>query len=165
MGAYVADFTVVDRKKIRKGTTERHESKQQALRGTGVNIDCRWASTGIAKLWVSLPKQGVALATISRRITRIISEHKFQGITIKRRNSKNVYTTPYEIYGPQEVIKTLSDPFHWERKCWITMLNKKLLLPTDYGADDESTLKMGVKQPRTMNPALRNQNVQENSII
>ena len=37
----IADFTVVDRKKMRKGSTEAHESKQQALRGTGVNIDCR----------------------------------------------------------------------------------------------------------------------------
>ena len=72
-----------------------------------MNINCRWAPTGIAKLWVSLPKQGVAMGTISRRITRIIGEHKLQGITIKRRNSKNGYTTPYEIYGPHEVIKTL----------------------------------------------------------
>ena len=95
-----ADFTVADRKKMRKGTTERSGSKHQALRGTGVNIDCRWAPTGIAKLWVSLPKQGVAMTTINRTITRIISEHKLQGITIKRRNSKNGYTTPYEIYGP-----------------------------------------------------------------
>ena len=161
-----ADFTVIDRKKMRKGTTQRSGSKQQALRGTGVNIDCRWASTGIAKLWVSLAKQGVAMATIiSRRITRIIGEHKLQGITIKRRNSKNGYTTPYEIYGPHEVIKTLSDPGHWENKCWITMYNKKFLLPTDYGANHESTLKMGAKQPSSMNPALRNQNVQKNSII
>ena len=134
-----ADFTAVDRKKMRKekeekkrknvylnykfditmstylssrrkGTTERHKRKQQDLRGMRVNIDCRWAPTGIAKLWASLPKQGVAMATISRRITRIIGEHKLQGITIKRRNSKNGYTTPYEIYDPQEVIKTLSDP-------------------------------------------------------
>ena len=37
-----ADFTVVDRKKMRKGTTERRESNQQALRGTGGNIDRRW---------------------------------------------------------------------------------------------------------------------------
>ena len=57
-------------------TTEGRESKQQALIGTRVNIDSRWAPTGIAKLWVSLPKQGVAMATISRRITRIIGEHK-----------------------------------------------------------------------------------------
>ena len=63
-----ADFTVVDRKKMRKGTTERHESKQQALRGARVNINCRWAPTGIAKHYVSLPKQGVAMATISQRI-------------------------------------------------------------------------------------------------
>ena len=96
----IADFTVVDRKKIRKGSTERHESKQKVLRGTGVNIDCRWAPSGIGKLGVSRPKQGVAMATISRRITRIIGEHKLQGITIKRRNSNNGYTTPYEIYGP-----------------------------------------------------------------
>ena len=34
-----ADFTVVDRQKIRNGTTERSGSKQQALRGTGVNIN------------------------------------------------------------------------------------------------------------------------------
>ena len=51
-----ADFTVVERKKKRKVFTERHESKQQAQKGTGVNIDCRWAPPGIAKLWVSLPK-------------------------------------------------------------------------------------------------------------
>ena len=107
-----ADFTVVDRKKRRKGTTEMRESKQQALRETKVNIDCRWAPTGIAKLCVSLPKQGVAMATISRRITRIIGEYKLQRITIKRRKSKNGFTTPYEIYGPHEVIKTLSDPGH-----------------------------------------------------
>ena len=44
------------------------------------------------------------------------------------------------------------------------MYNNKFLLPTDYGANDESTLKMGVKQPSPMNPALKNQ-VQENSII
>ena len=93
-----AAFLVVDRNKMRKGTTERHEIKQQALSGTGENIDCRWAPTGIGKLWVSLPKQGVAMATISRRITSIICEHKLQGITIKRRNSNNGYTTPYEIY-------------------------------------------------------------------
>ena len=53
-----ADFTVVDRKKKIKVSKERHESKQQAQRGTGVNIDCRWAPLAIAKLWVSLPKQG-----------------------------------------------------------------------------------------------------------
>ena len=50
----------------------------------------------IAKLWVSLAKQGVAMATISRRITRIIGEHKLQGIPIKRKNSKNSCTTSYE---------------------------------------------------------------------
>ena len=105
------------------------------------------------------------MATISRRITRIIGEQKFQGITIKSRNSKNGYTTPYEIYGPHEVIKTLSDPGHWEKKCWITMYNKKFMLPTDYSANNESTWKMGAKQLSPMNPAQRNQNVQENSII
>ena len=75
-------------------------------------------------------------------ITRFVGEHKLQVITIKRRNSKNGYTTPYEIYGPHEVIKALSDPGHWEKKCWITMYNKKFLLPTDYGTNDESTLKI-----------------------
>ena len=150
---------------MRKGTTERSGSKQQTLRGTGVNIDCRWAPTVIAKLWVSLPKPGVAMATISRRITKIIGEHKLQGLTIKRRNSTNGYTTPYDIYGPHEVIKTLSDPGHREKKCLITMYKQKFLLPTDYGANDESSLKIGAKQPSPMNPALRNQNVQENSII
>ena len=45
------------------------------------------------------------------------------------------------------------------------MYNKKFLLPTDYGANDKSTFYMGVKQPSPMKPALRNQNVQENSII
>ena len=88
-----------------------------------------------------------------------------QGITVKRRNSKNGYTTPYEICGSHEMIRTLSDPDHWEKKCWITMYNKKFRLPTDYGANDKSTLKMGTKQPSPMNPVLRNQNVQENRII
>ena len=63
-----ADFTVVGRKKMRKGITESSGSKQQALRGTGVNIDCRWAPTGIAKLWISLPKQGVAMATKNKSV-------------------------------------------------------------------------------------------------
>ena len=157
-----ADFTVVDSKKMRMGTTERHESKQQAQREMGENIDCRWAPTGIAKLWVSLQKQGVALATLSRRITKFTAEHKLQGITIKRRNSKNGYTIPYEIYGPQEVIKTIADAGHWEKKCWTTMCNEKFLI---HGGNDESTLKMGINQPSPMNPALRNQNVQQNSII
>ena len=83
------------------GITERHESKQQALRGTRVNIDYRWAPPGVAKLWASIPKQGVAMATISRTITRTNGEHKLQGITIKRWNSKNGYAAPYKIYGPQ----------------------------------------------------------------
>ena len=94
-----AAFTVVDRKKKRKVSTERSESKQQAQRGTGVNIDCRWAAPGIAKLWVSFPKQGVAMTTISQRITRIIAELKLPEITIERRRYRNGYTTPYEIYG------------------------------------------------------------------
>ena len=95
-----ADFTVVDRKKMRKGTTERSGSKLQALRGTGVNIDSRWASTGIAKLWVSLPKQGIAMATISRRIIRIIGEHKLQEITIKRRTQSTIiqHDTRYMVH-------------------------------------------------------------------
>ena len=90
-----ADFTVIDRKKMRKGTTEGHEIKQQELRGTEVNIYCRWAPPFFGKLWVSLPKHGVAMATISRKITRIILEHNLQGITIKRKNSKNGNTTSY----------------------------------------------------------------------
>ena len=67
----------------------------------GVNIDCRWAPPGIAKLWVSLPKQGAAMITISWRITKIISERRLPEITIKRRLSKNGFTTPFEIYGSQ----------------------------------------------------------------
>ena len=55
----------------------------------------------------------------------------------QEKNSKNGYTTPYEIYGPLEV--TLSDPGHWKKKWWITMYNKKLMLLTDYGSNDEST--------------------------
>ena len=62
------------------------------------------------------------MTTISRRIRRIIGEHRLQEITIKRRRSKNGYTTPCEIYGyttpceicgPQEVINTLSDKCSW----------------------------------------------------
>ena len=123
-----------------------------------MNIDCRWAPPGIAKLWVSLPKQGAAMTTISRRITKIISERRLPEKTIKRRPSKNGFTTPFEIYGLQELIKTLSDPGHWE-KCWITMYTKKFLLPTDYGAHDKNTLKMGVRHQSLLKPAPRNQNV------
>ena len=57
----------------------------------------------------------------------------------------------------------LSDPSHWEKKCWIMMY--KFLLLMDYGTIDESTLKMGIKQPSSMNPVLRYQNVQETSIM
>ena len=111
-------------RKKRKVSRERHESKQQAQRGTGVNIDCRWAPPGIVKLWVSLPKQGAAVTTISRRITKIISERRLPEITIKKRHSKNGFTTPFAIYGSQEVIKTLSDPGHWEKKCWMVLYTK-----------------------------------------
>ena len=62
-------------------------------------------------------------------------------------------------------LKTLSDPGHWEKKCWIMMYDKKFLLLTDFGTNDEITLKMGVRKPSPVNPAVRNQNVQENSII
>ena len=75
-------------------------------------------------------------------------------ITIKRRNSKKGHTTPYEIFGIQEVIKTLSDSGHWKKKGWIT-INKKSLLSTNYDTSDESTLKMGVRQPSSMQPTLR----------
>ena len=85
--------------------------------------------------------------------------------TVSRRITYYGYTTPYEIYGPQEVIKTLSDPGHCEKKYWITMYNRKFLLQTDYGCNDESYLKIGIRQPSPMNPALRNQNGQETSII
>ena len=124
-----------------------------------MNIDCRWAPPGIAKLWVSLPKQGAVMTKISRRITKIIGERRLLEITIKRRHSKNGFTTPFEIYGSQEVIKTLSDPGHWEKKCWIKMYTKKFLLPMNYCANDENTLKTGVRQQSTMKPAPRNQNV------
>ena len=86
-------------------------------------------------------------------------------ITIMRRRTKNGYPTLYEIYGSQQVIKILSDPGHWEKKCWIMMYTKKFLLPTDYGANDENTLKMGVRQQSPMKPSLSNQNVSEISII
>ena len=66
------------------------------------------------------------------------------------------FTTPFEKYGSQEIIKPLSDPGHWEKKCWMTLYNKKFLLPTDYGANDENTLKMGVRQQSPMKPAPHN---------
>ena len=50
-------------------------------------------------------------------------------------------------YDPQEAISTHSDPGHWEKKSWITIDTKRFLLLTDYGANDENTLKMGVRQP------------------
>ena len=34
------------------------------------------------------------------------------------------------------------------------MYNKKFLLPTDYGANYKSTLKIGAKQPSPMNPEI-----------
>ena len=86
------------------------------------------------------------MTTISRRIIKIIIERRLPEITTKRRCSNDGFTTPFEIYGPREVIKTLSDPGHWEKKCWMTMYTKKFLLPTDYGANYENTLKMGVRQ-------------------
>ena len=42
------------------------------------------------------------------------------------------------------------------------MYNKKFLLSMDYDANDEYALKLGVKQLSPVNPALRNQDVQEN---
>ena len=99
------------------------------------------------------------MTKISRKITKIISECRLPEITIKRRRSKNGFTTPFEIYGSQEVIKTLSDPGHWEKKCWMVLYTKKFLLPTDYGANDENTLKMGLRQQSPMKPAPRNQDV------
>ena len=105
------------------------------------------------------PKKGAAMTTISWRITKIISVCRLPEITIKRRRSKNVFKTPLEIYDSQEVIKTLSDPGDWEKKYWMTMYAKKFLLPTEYGANDENTLKMGLRQQSPMKPAPRNQNV------
>ena len=130
-----------------------------------MNNVCRCAVPGIANLSVSFPKQGSAMNTISRRIKKIIGDRRLPEITIKRRRSKIGYTTPYEIYGSQEEIKTLSDPGHWEKKCWIMMYTKKFLLPTDYGTNDKNTLKMDVREQGPMKPALSNQNVKENSII
>ena len=74
------------------------------------------------------------MSTISQWIIKIISERRLPEITTKGRNTKNGFTTPFEIYGSQEVIKTLSDTGHWEKNCLITMYTKKFLLPTDYGA-------------------------------
>ena len=71
-------FTVVNRKKMRNGTTERHESKQKALRVMGVNIDCRWAPTDIAKIFVSLPKQGVPITTISQRTQELMVSRSYR---------------------------------------------------------------------------------------
>ena len=177
------DFTVVDRRKRRKLSTEMsgckqqaqrgtghgneqqaqketgRGGKQQAQRGTGLKIDYRRAPPGIAKLWVSLPKKDVEMTKMSQRITRIVGERRVQGITIKRRHSRNGYTTPYEIYGPHEVIKILSDPCHWEKKSWIAIYTKRFQLPTDYGADEEDTLKMGMRQSSPVNPEHRKQNV------
>ena len=90
------------------------------------------------------------MTTISRRSTRIIGERRLQETAIKGRFSKNGYTTPYEIYGSQDVINTLSDPGHWEKKSCITMCTKKFLLPADYGANDENSLKLGVRHEECM---------------
>ena len=93
-----ADFTVVDRKRKRKLSTERHLSKLQAERRTGVNIDCRWAPPGIAKLGVSILKQGVAMTTISHRITIFIGEHKVPEITVNEKAlQERLYNTIQDI--------------------------------------------------------------------
>ena len=63
------------------------------------------------------------------------------------RNNDQKNTTSYEIYGLQDVIYTVSDPGHWEKKSWIAIYTKKYLLPTDHGANDEDTLKKGIRQP------------------
>ena len=88
------------------------------------------------------------MTTISRRTTKIIGGHRLPEITIKRMLSKNGFATPDEIYGSQEVIKALSDPGHWEKKCWIMMYTKKFLLPMDCGANDESTLILVIKMSK-----------------
>ena len=74
--------------------------------------------------------------------------------TVIFRKYNNILNTIYS-----KIASKWADPGHWEKKCWITMYNKKFLLPTDYGTNDETTLKMGAKQPSPMNSALRNQNV------
>ena len=51
------------------------------------------------KLWVSFSKQDTAMTTISRRITKIVSDRRLPEIMIKRRRSKNGFTTPFDIYG------------------------------------------------------------------
>ena len=82
-------------------------------------------------------------------------------MTIKRNRSKNGYKTPHEIHGSQEVIKTLSDPGHWEKKCWMCQRTTDygvVDVPTDYGVNDENTSKMGVRQQSAMKPPLCNQN-------
>ena len=111
------NFTVVDRKKMRKGTTERYTSKQQALRGTGVNIDCRWAPPGIAKLWVSLRKQS---GYNGHNKSEVLMNHwraQAAGNNNEEKELKELLYNTYKIYGPQERIKTLSDPGHWEKNC------------------------------------------------
>ena len=99
------------------------------------------------------------MTTTSQRITISGSELRLQEITTKRRYSRNGYTTPYEIYGPQEVIKVLSDPGHREKNSWIAIYTTKFQLPTDDGADEEGTLNTGMGQSSPMNPARRKQNI------
>ena len=103
-------------------------------------------------LWIPLC---CFVATISRRITKIISERRLPEITITEVALRTAIQHHYEIYGSHEVTQTLSDPGHWEKKCWITMCNKKFLLPTNYGANDDNTLKIGVRQQSDIS----NQNV------
>ena len=43
--------------------------------------------------------------------------------------------------------------------------NEKFLLPMDYGANDENTLKMGMRQQSPMKPALSNKYVKEHHLI
>ena len=92
------------------------------------------------------------MTTINRRITKIISERRLPEITTTLL-TEDGFTTPFEIYGSQEVIKTLFDPGHWEKKCWMTLYTKKFLLPTDYGANGENTLIISVRQQSPMKPA------------
>ena len=88
-----------------------------------------------------------------------MGERRLPEILVKRRSSKNGFKTPYKIYGTQEVIKTLSDPAHWENKCCKTIYTKKFLWNMGSGVNDENTLKMGVRQQSPMKPVIGNQNV------
>ena len=75
-----------------------------------MGMDCRHDLSNISKLWVSIPKHGLSITTMSHRITRIVCEHDAGN------DNKTKGLLVFKIYDSQEAINTLFDPSHFEEK-------------------------------------------------